>query len=134
LTAAVAIGKKIVAVDLFDKPSTCGKVSDRLMLGYVLDAPESHADEVLAEAGDVEKLLGAANGLAWEKAEPIGEGEEWGTTRSLDVHRLHNDFGSHFGQGIREELPADCTSLANRLLESGYGSIRSRCFTYHVRN
>ena len=36
---AVAIGKKIVAVDLFDKPSTCGKVWDRLMSGYVLGCP-----------------------------------------------------------------------------------------------
>ena len=37
---AVAIGKKIVAVDVFDKASTCGKVWDWLMSGYVLDALE----------------------------------------------------------------------------------------------
>ena len=67
---AVAIGKKIVAVDLFDKPSTCGKVWDRLMSGYVLDALEEQAEEGQAEAADVEKLLGSAGGLAWEKAEP----------------------------------------------------------------
>src|SRR5208283_2317887 len=59
---AVAIGKKIVAVDLFDKPSTCGKVWDRLMSGYVLDALEEQADSMQAEAADVQHLLGTANG------------------------------------------------------------------------
>ena len=55
---AVAIGKTIVAVDLFDKPSTCRKVWNRLMSGYVLDALEDQTDEGQAEAADVEKLLG----------------------------------------------------------------------------
>ena len=83
---AVAIGKKIVAVDMFDKPSTCGKVWDRLMSGYVLDALEPQADEGQAEATDVEQLLGSANGLAWEKAEPVGEGEEYRAQQGEEVH------------------------------------------------
>jgi len=83
---AVAIGKKIVAVDLFDKPSTCGKVWDRLMSGYVLDALEPQAEEGQAEAIDVEKLLGSADGLAWEKAEPVGEGEEYRAQQGEEVH------------------------------------------------
>ena len=73
---AVAIGKKIVAVDVFDKAPTCKKVWDRLMSGYALDALEPQADEGQAEAIDVEQLLGTATGLPWEKAEPVGEGEE----------------------------------------------------------
>ncbi len=74
---AVAIGKKIVAVDLFDKPSTCGKAWDRLMSGYVLDAlevqmfgkhaTEEQADQGLAETADMEQLLGTAGGLAWRR-------------------------------------------------------------------
>ena len=83
---AVAIGKKIVAVDLFDKPSTCGKVWDRLMSGYVLDALEPQTAEGQAEAIDVERLLGSANGLAWEKAEPVGEGEEYRAQQGDEVH------------------------------------------------
>jgi hypothetical protein len=83
---AVAIGKKIVAVDLFDKPSTCGKVWDRLMSGYVLDALEEQAQEGQAEAADVEKLLGSAGGLAWEKAEAVGEGEEYRAQQGEEVH------------------------------------------------
>jgi hypothetical protein len=64
----LAIGKNIVAVDLFDKAPTCRKVWDRLMSGYVLDALEAQADEGQAEAIDVEKLLGSANGLVWQKS------------------------------------------------------------------
>ena len=34
---AVAIGEKIVALDVFDKPSTCQKVWDRMLSGVVFD-------------------------------------------------------------------------------------------------
>ena len=83
---AVAIGKKIVAVDVFDKPSTCGKVWQRMMSGYALDALEEQADQAPAEAADVERLLGTAIGLPWEKAEPVGEGEEYRAQQDEEVH------------------------------------------------
>jgi hypothetical protein len=83
---AVAIGKKIVAVDLFDKPTTCRKVWDRLMSGYVLDALEAQAEEGHAEAADVEQLVGAANALDWQKADPVGEGEEYRAQQGEEVH------------------------------------------------
>ena len=40
---AVAVGGKVVAVDLFDKPATCRKVWDRLLSGVVMDALEAAA-------------------------------------------------------------------------------------------
>jgi len=83
---AVAIGKKIVAVDMFDKAPTCKKVWDRLMSGYVLDALEPQAEEGQAETIDVEQLLGTATGLPWEKAEPVGEGEEYRAQQGEEVH------------------------------------------------
>jgi len=83
---AVAIGKKIVAVDIFDKPSTCGKVWDRLMSGCVLDALEEQVEQGQAESSDVEQLLAAANALPWEKADPVGEGEEYRAQRGDEVH------------------------------------------------
>lgn len=83
---AVAIGKKIVTVDLFDKPSTCGKVWDRLMSGYVLDALEEQADQGRAEATDVDQLLGTTNALPWERTEPVGEGEEYRAQQGEVVH------------------------------------------------
>jgi hypothetical protein len=83
---AVAIGKKIVAVDMFDKPTTCGKVWDRLMSGYVLDALEEQAEAGQAELADVEQLLGTAGGLPWEPAVPVGEGEEYRAQQGDKVH------------------------------------------------
>ena len=83
---AVAVGKKIVAVDLFDKVTTCRKVWDRLLTGYVLDALESEADQGQAETADVERLLGTANALPWQQADPVGEGEEYRANQGEDVH------------------------------------------------
>ena len=73
-------------MDLFDKPTTCRKVWDRLMSGYVLDALEAEAEEGQAEAADVEQLLGTANALPWQKADPVGEGEEYRAQQGEDVH------------------------------------------------
>jgi hypothetical protein len=83
---AVAIGKKIIAVDLFDKPATCRKVWDRLMSGYVLDALEAQSEEGQAEAADVEQLLRTANGLTWQQADPVGEGEEYRAQQGEEIH------------------------------------------------
>ena len=38
--AAVAVGGKVVTIDLFDKPTTCGRVWNRLLSGAILDALE----------------------------------------------------------------------------------------------
>ena len=83
---AVAVGKKIVAVDLFDKVTTCRKVWDRLLTGYVLDALEAEVERGQAEAADVERLLGTANTLPWRQAESVGEGEEYRANQGEDVH------------------------------------------------
>jgi hypothetical protein len=83
---AVAVGKKIVAVDLFDKLTTCRKVWDRLLTGYVLDALEADAEQGQADAADVERLLGTANALPWQKADPVGEGEEYRANQGEQIH------------------------------------------------
>jgi hypothetical protein len=83
---AVAVGKKIVAVDLFDKVATCRKVWERLLTGYVLDALEAEAEQGQAETADVERLLETANALSWQKADPVGEGEEYRAQQGQDVH------------------------------------------------
>ena len=83
---AVAIGKKIAAVDLFDKVTTCQKVWERLLTGYALDALEAEAEQGQAESADVEQLLGVANSLPWEKAESVGEGEEYRAHRGEQLH------------------------------------------------
>lgn len=74
---AVAIGGRVVAIDLFDKTATCQKVWDRMLSGVVFDALESGESDKVASVADVEQLVAAAGDLAWEQSEAVGEGEEY---------------------------------------------------------
>jgi hypothetical protein len=74
---AVVIGKKVVGCDLFDKPSTCRKVWDRLLSGLVFDALEAKESSEHAETSDIDQLLKTTSHAAWQPTEPIGEGEEY---------------------------------------------------------
>jgi hypothetical protein len=74
---AVALGGRIVCMDILDKPSTCEKVWSRLLSGFMLDALETPASDKQATKGDVEKILTGISGLPWRQTEkPVGEGEE----------------------------------------------------------
>jgi hypothetical protein len=74
---AVAVGDKVVAVDLFDKPATCRKVWRRLLSGFILDAvgPTAGAGQVAQPA--VEGALAALRDAPREKVPPVGDGEEY---------------------------------------------------------
>ena len=84
---AVAIGKKVVALDLFDKASTCRKVWDRLLSGFVLDALEGDSKDSPADTADVQQLLADTGKANWQQVDPVGEGEEYRT-------ELKEDHGS----------------------------------------
>jgi hypothetical protein len=83
---AVAIGKKIVALDLFDKPATCGKVWDRLLTGVVMDALEADRSAPLAERADVEAWLARLRSAAWDPAPAVGEGQEFRSEPDPETH------------------------------------------------
>jgi len=74
---AVALGDKLVAVDLFDKAATCKKVWRRLLSGFILDgvARTSEAGQVTQPA--VEQTLAALGHSSWEQVQPVGDGEEY---------------------------------------------------------
>jgi len=74
---AVVIGKHVVGCDLFDKPSTCRKVWDRLLSGLVFDALEAKESSEHAGTSDIDQLLKTTSDAAWQPTEPIGEGEEY---------------------------------------------------------
>jgi hypothetical protein len=74
---AVAVGTKVVALDLFDKPSTCAKVWDRLLSGVVMDALEGAPTDQVAQRADVEGLLARLRDSSWEPAPAVGEGQEF---------------------------------------------------------
>jgi hypothetical protein len=83
---AVALGSKIVALDLFDKAATCRKVWQRLLSGYVLDALEEDAEAGQPEAADVERLLETAGAMPWDKADSVGEGEDYRASLGDELH------------------------------------------------
>lgn len=74
---AMAIGSKVVAVDLFDKPATCEKVWSRLLTGVVFDALEVPDTSQHASVDDVERLVQSADEFPWQAAAAVGEGEEY---------------------------------------------------------
>ena len=74
---AVAVGDKIVAVDLFDNPVTCRKVWKRLLSGFILDAVGLNAGTEQVTQPAVEDVLTALRNSSWKKVEPVGDGEEY---------------------------------------------------------
>jgi hypothetical protein len=74
---AVAIGKRLVALDVFDKPATCQKVWEQLLSGVVFDAIEAGDTEEAASVADVEALIERALAMPWEPAKAVGEGDEY---------------------------------------------------------
>jgi hypothetical protein len=83
---AVAVGPIVVAVDLFDRPSTCRTVWDRLLSGVILEALEAAKPETVAVAADVEALLSRLRAAAWEPAPAVGEGQEYRTDAVPPTH------------------------------------------------
>jgi len=73
---AVAVGGKIVAVDLFDAPATCRKLWTQLVSGVALDALEEK-EATAPQPGDVNAALDALRAGPWLAVPPAGAGEEY---------------------------------------------------------
>ncbi len=83
---AVAVGERVVSLDVFDKPATCEKVWNRLLTGVVFDAMQAGSVEKFAEVSHVEHLLNNATESTWEPADAVGEGEEYRAESSKGDH------------------------------------------------
>lgn len=83
---AVAVGKKVVAIDVFDKSSTCEKVWERLLSGVVFDALEAAKTDQQPSVKDVEQLIANVGDLPWEQTPAVGEGEEYRSVSKRGDH------------------------------------------------
>ncbi len=83
---AVAVGNRVVAIDVFDKPATCQKVWDRLLSGVILDALESSEAESWLQPADVLALLNRLKSTPWESTPTVGEGQEFRADIDAQVH------------------------------------------------
>ena len=73
---AVALGKKLVALDLFDKPATCQRVWERLLSGVLLDSLVASPSDEQPDIKDAETFLGEIKAASWNPSPSVGEGEE----------------------------------------------------------
>jgi hypothetical protein len=83
---AVALGNRVVSLDLFDKPGTCRKVWARLLSGVAMDAVETRDEQGVASPSDVEQLIGRLRSTPWEPAPAVGEGQEFRSDTDPQTH------------------------------------------------
>jgi hypothetical protein len=72
---AVAVGGKLVSVDLFDAPETCKKVWPRVISGVAMDAMEEQSAAAVS-SDEVTAAVGALQSEAWAPVPAAGAGEE----------------------------------------------------------
>jgi hypothetical protein len=68
---AVAIGGKIVGIDLFDQPTTLAKLWDRLLQGIAVDALESCDTQHQPDGSNISVKLYKTKVMRWQKVEPV---------------------------------------------------------------
>jgi hypothetical protein len=96
---AVAVGPKVVALDVFDKPSTCGKVWDRLLSGFVMDALEQPGSGGPAGTPDVDSVLKQLDSAPWTESPAVGEGHEYRAEPAADAHASALTFAASLLHG-----------------------------------
>lgn len=98
---AVAVGDRLVMVDLFDAPQTCKQVWPRILTGVVLDAVESPDSPVPPTAAAVEAALAELRAGPWQSVVPAGAGEEY---RGEPAGRWHGSVLAHDGVVVHGSL------------------------------
>ena len=83
---AVEVGGRVTSVDLFDKPSTCQKVWDRLLTGPIMDALEVGAVESAVGGEQVQATLATLRDAPWKESPVVGVGEEFRADLDGDRH------------------------------------------------
>lgn len=103
---AVALGSRIVSVDVFDRASTCEQVWPRMVNGLALDALEQEANgfDVHPDADKVTSLLQTARESTWTETKAVGLGQEF---------RLAFD-GHHASALTMDEIPVHLSIMAAR--------------------
>jgi hypothetical protein len=99
---AVAVGGKLVSLDIFDAPETCAKVWPKVMSGFVMDAMEEKSAHAAVPETEVSAALDALRTGDWKPVAAAGAGEEtrtqsakWnGSVLALDGALVHGSLVS----------------------------------------
>ena len=97
---AVAVGEKIVGIDIFDRAQTCEAFWDRLAESAVLDAQEMPIAARRASGSDVAVKLYLLKDIEWQRLDPVGLGESYrgrGDEGTLATALVAGDTLVHLG-------------------------------------
>lgn len=72
----VALGSRLVSLDLFDSPNTCRQVWDRLVTGLTLDGLVAGAEVGEPSLDQITTMFSEAAAAAWVPAKAVGDGAE----------------------------------------------------------
>jgi hypothetical protein len=87
---AVALGGRIVTVDLFNKPATCEKVWPWLLSGLLIDERLQQRGACDSSPDTVTSLLSRFEQADWQAVPAVGEGEGF-----------RCEFGGHIASVLR---------------------------------
>ena len=79
---AVALGGKVVGIDIFDKPATCKAVWARIVESLLLDALEMRDSKCRATESDVSVQLYMVRNVRSERNDSVGLGKRWGGSKA----------------------------------------------------
>src|SRR5262245_28361268 len=99
---AVAVGGKLVSVDLFDTPETCRKVWPRVIGGMALDAVEEKTSAATPSSDEVNAAVDALRTAPWQPVTAAGAGEE----QRANSERWHGSVLTLNGQLVHGRLVA----------------------------
>jgi hypothetical protein len=74
---AVALGGRVVGIDLFDKPAIMAKLWDRVVQGVAIDAMEIQDSKCQADGNDVAVKLYMLKSVRWQRSGSVGLGEAY---------------------------------------------------------
>jgi hypothetical protein len=74
---AVAIGRRLLSVDLFDKAATCARVWERVLSGLLIDALLQPQVTAQPDADGVRILLHEIEAATWQAVPTVGAGEDF---------------------------------------------------------
>jgi len=84
---------RILGLDMFDQPSTCQTVWDRLLSSYVIDAIQPGSEEVLVTQEEVQDFLSDVDRASWEESPAIGQGQHYRAETSTGYHATKPSLG-----------------------------------------
>lgn len=74
---AVAIGGRVVSLDVFDKPATCERVWTRLLNGAALEAMSAEAGGTPVRSEEVKAFVATLEKSPWASVPAPGQGDEY---------------------------------------------------------